>query len=92
MFDKKSRYVKETPYTVKDHQGRLVAVIPVPDPPRQTLFGIHLRRQGQKLDHLAYRYLDDPAGFWRLCEFNDVMMSEMLSEADEIAIPQKGIK
>jgi hypothetical protein len=51
--------------------------------------GVHLRRQGQRLDHLAHRYLDDPTGFWRICELNDVMHAEMLSEALEIDIPER---
>jgi hypothetical protein len=53
------------------------------------LRGYHLRRQGQRLDHMAFKYLKNAAGFWRICELNDVMQAEMLSEADEIAIPLK---
>lgn len=89
MFDSKSRYYKQTTAKVKDHRGRTVTVVPVPEPPEETLLGYHLRRQGQRLDHLATKYLDDEAGFWRICELNDVMLPEALSEADEIAIPQK---
>ena len=61
----------------------------VPDAPDQSLLGIHLRKQGQRTDHLAYRYLDDPAGFWRICEMNDAMLPETLTEAREIEIPRK---
>lgn len=90
MFDAQSRYRDLKAYPVTDHRGRTVPVVPVPPTPGETLLGFHRRRQGQRLDHLAYRYLDDPAGFWRLCELNDVMLPEALSEADEVAIPQKG--
>jgi hypothetical protein len=38
---------------------------------------------------LADKYLDDPAGYWRICELNEVMMAEMLTEAAEIGIPKK---
>lgn len=89
MFDSKSRYYKLTTSTATDRRGRTVTVVPVPEPPEQTSLGYHLRRQGQRLDHLAYKYLDDEAGFWRICELNDVMLPEALSEADEIAIPKK---
>lgn len=89
MFDTKSRYAQQKTYQVKDHRGRMVAVVPVPEAPTETLLGYHLLRQGQRLDHLAYKYLDDPAGFWRICELNKVMHAEMLTEAQGIAIPRK---
>lgn len=87
MFDQKSRYAALKTYTVRDHRGREVAVVPVPPQPNQATLGIHLLRQGQRLDHLAQEYLDDPAGFWRICELNDVMLAETLTEQREIAIP-----
>lgn len=55
----------------------------------ETLRGHHLRTQGQRLDHLAARYLGDPTAWRRICELNDVMLPEALSEVDEIAIPRK---
>ncbi len=89
MFDEKSRYAKQETYFVTDRRGRTVTVVVPPLAPDQLLRGYHLRRQGQRLDHMAYKYLQDPAGFWRICELNGVMQAEMLSEADEIAIPVK---
>ena len=91
MFDEKSRYAGLEPYLVTDRRGRTVSVVPVPGRPRQTLLGYHIRREGQRLDHLAHRYLDDPAAFWRLCDFNQAMLPEALSEAPEIAIPRKNL-
>lgn len=87
MFDEKSRYAYLQTYKVPDRRGRLVPVVPVPEPPAQTPLGVHLRKEGQRLDHLAQKYLDDPAGFWRICELDDVMLPEALSEAREIPIP-----
>src|SRR2546426_11835412 len=88
MFDPKSRYVALKTYTVKDHRGREVPVVPVPSPPDQATLGIHVLRQGERLDHLAQKYLDNPAGFWRICELNEVMLAENLSEQREIAITE----
>ncbi len=89
-FDQKSRYAKLEFYQVTDRRGRTVNVVPVPEAPNEVSIGTHLRKQGQRLDHLAQKYLDDPAGFWRICELNGVMLPETLSEASEIEIPGKG--
>jgi len=90
MFDPKSRYGNVEPYEVVDRRGRTVKVVPASAPPQQEPLGVHLRREGQRLDHLAAKYLGDPTAFWRLCEMNDVMHAEALAEAREIAIPRKG--
>lgn len=89
MFDAKSRYASLATYTVTDHRARTVSVVPVPSPPGDLLLGIHVLRQGERIDHLAAKYLDDPAGYWRIDERNDVMLPEDLTEAREIEIPAR---
>ncbi len=91
-FAENSRYAHVKPYEVTDHRGRRVRVVPVPAPPADVPLGIHLRKQGQRLDHLAFKYLRDAEAWWRICEINDVMLPEALSEVQEIVIPQKGRK
>ena len=87
MFDPNSRYAALVPYEVPDARGRTVAVAPPAPAPSQTLLGIHVLRQGERLDHLAAKYTTDPAGFWRVAEQNNVMLAEALTEASEIEIP-----
>jgi len=87
VFDDKSRYAKEPTYQVPDRYGRDVAVVGARAPQMQTLLGIHVRRQGQRLDHIAAKYLRDATGFWRLCDMGDVMHPQTLAEAQEIPIP-----
>jgi hypothetical protein len=89
MFDPLSRYYTVPGYTVTDRRGRTVTAIPAPDKPVQALFGLHRRIQGQRLDHLAFHYLSDPAGYWRICELADVMRPDALAEARDIPIPAK---
>jgi hypothetical protein len=79
MFDEKSRYAKTETYNVIDVRGRAVVVVAPPPALRQALLGIHLLKQGERLDHLAARYLNDPAGFWQIAERNDMMLPESLS-------------
>lgn len=90
MFDPKSRYLKAETYVVTDKRGRLVTVVAPPPPPDQVLLGIHLLKQGERIDLLAAKYTNDPAGFWRIAEQNDVMLPEALTEAREVEIPVKG--
>lgn len=89
MFDPKSRYAKQVPYPVTDRRGRAVSVVPVPPAPGDPLLGIHVLKEGERPDHLAAKYLNDPAGFWRVAERNDAMLAEAVSEMREIEIPQK---
>jgi hypothetical protein len=89
MFDPKSRYIDAETYVVRDHRGRLVTVIGPPPPPEQFLFGVHLLKQGERPDLLASKYLNDPAGYWRIAEQNDAMLAEALTEKQEIEIPVK---
>jgi hypothetical protein len=89
MFDSNSRYAGLQTYAAVDRRGRTVAVVPAPPPPAQSERGLHRHRQGERLDHYAAMYLADPTAFWRICELNDVMLPEALSEAIDIAIPTK---
>src|ERR1700752_492111 len=67
-FDRLSRYVTPPviPYEAFDARGRLVRVVPVPEPPVEVTAGVHVRREGQSLDQLANGYLADPHAYWRL--------------------------
>ncbi|MEM7357538.1 MAG: hypothetical protein AAF431_00360 [Pseudomonadota bacterium] len=89
MFIKKSRYVKQTIETATDSRGRPVSIVLPPDKPAQTFLGFHVLKQGQRIDHMAFKYLQDHQGFWRIAEYNNVMHSEQLSEKAEIAIPRE---
>jgi hypothetical protein len=89
VYDDKSRYKDAESYQRIDRRGRTVTVTGTPQAPEETFLGYHLRIQGQRLDHMAYRYLRDGSGFWRICDLNDVMLPEALSEASEISIPRK---
>lgn len=87
MFDPTSRYYGLPTTQVTDHRGRTVQVVAVPDAPDQQLRGEHLRRQGQRLDHLAAFYLRNPHGYWRIAELAEVIHPEALSEAVSLPIP-----
>lgn len=89
MFEKKSRYARQPAHEATDSRGRTVSIVLPPAKPQQTLLGYHQRKQGQRLDHMANKYLQDFQGFWRIAEMNNAMYSEQLSEQAEIAIPKE---
>lgn len=89
LFDPKSRYAGLATFLSVDGRGRMVEAVPPAPAPQQGLRGRHLRRQGERPDHLAALYLSDPAGYWRLAEMNDAMTAEVLSELREVQIPLK---
>jgi hypothetical protein len=87
LFDPRSRYAGLATFVVRDSRGRSVEVVPPAPAPAQALRGRHIRRQGERPDHLAAFYLGDAAGYWRLAEMNDAMTAEALSERPELDIP-----
>ena len=92
MFVPKSRYFGLETYVVLDNRGRQVSVVSVPLPLNQTTLGLHLLKQGERLDHLAQNYLDNPAGYWLICELNEVMLAEALTEQRTISIPVRKVR
>lgn len=88
VFDSKSRYVKHAKvYHATDRRGRTVAAVGPAAIPAQTQLGVHRRKEGQRLDHLAAFYLQDANGYWRIAAHNHVTLPEALSEAAFIDIP-----
>jgi hypothetical protein len=89
-FDKKSRYVlNATTYVTADRRGRAVTALTPAERPAQAHLGDHRRKDGQRLDHLANFYLQDPFGFWRIAEHNDAVLPDALADVDSVRIPRK---
>jgi hypothetical protein len=90
IFTAKSRYVRYARITSAiDWRGRMVACLTSAETPQQGELGRHKLREGQRLDHLAAHYLDDPAGFWRIAELNDAMSVESALDTPLVRIPIK---
>lgn len=48
----------------------------------------HLVAQGERLDHIAYKYLSDPEQFWRIADANTKMDADkLLTAGSRIRIP-----
>lgn len=91
LYEKSSRYLQNAEVIeVTDAKGRKVKRLGRAKRPAEHELGEHIRREGQRLDHLANYYLRDPHAFWRICELNDVLLPDQLAEIDLIKIPVRG--
>jgi hypothetical protein len=81
MFDSRSRYhgLRTATLELRDGRGATREVryvtrrfIPPPATDEETV-AEHIVVDGDRLDALAARYLDDPLQFWRLCDANRAM-------------------
>ncbi len=100
MFDPTSRYANLETATldVQDRDGRPREVryvrrrfVPPPADEAATLVE-HTVIDGDRLDNVTARYLDDPEQFWRVCDANNAMRPRELTEEAgsriKIALPQ----
>lgn len=100
MFDPQSRYASlETAsltVTGPDGSGREVRYVrrrflPAPASEAETL-AEHTVVDGDRLDNVTARYLEDPLQFWRLCDANRAMhpleLTDEVGEIVTIALPR----
>lgn len=88
MFTSNSRYSGLATYMVTLRDGRTVTAITLPAAKRGALLGYHQRIEGDRLDLLAARYLDDPTTSWRLCDANTSFSPDALAARPLIGIPR----
>ncbi len=86
MFEPTSRYydIETVKLTVGDNEGPRVISYKrrriIPSGETMTTLVEHTVTQGDRLDNLAARYVGDPEQFWRICDANDVLRPEELTE------------
>jgi hypothetical protein len=90
MFTPTSRYANAGTYQVTLPDGSVVTATRIPLPVTRDPIGWHPRAEGERLDLIAYRYLQDPTRFWQLCEANDAVVPDALGQHDLITIPTAG--
>ena len=90
MFFPGSRYEKTGTYQVTTLDGTVTLVAKLPLPAPGPLLGFHRRTEGQRLDHIAARYLADATAFWQLCDANQTVLLDALAARELIGIPAKG--
>jgi len=82
-FPSTSRYfsVETATFTAQDG-SRIVHLRRrfVPGPERFQLLQEHTVESGDRLDNLTALYIDDPEQFWRICDANNAMRPDELTE------------
>ncbi len=91
MFDPTSRYynVETVTRIVTDPDGtpRVLAYKRrrfIPPADGAATLVEHTVTQGDRLDNVTARYLDDPTQFWRVCDANNVLRPEELEEIGRV--------
>jgi hypothetical protein len=76
LFPSTSRYHNIETATVETADGKEIVYLKrrfVPGPDRFTLLQEHAVVEGDRLDNITARYLNDPLQFWRICDANNAM-------------------
>jgi hypothetical protein len=83
MFPVTSRYYGIETATYETNDGREIVYLRrrfLPAAANGSLIAEHLVTQGERLDNITARYLGDPEQFWRVCDANNAMRPEELTD------------
>ena len=83
VFPFTSRYYGIETAEIKTPDGRTVTYLRRRFVPRSEQFSLlqeHTVTEGERPDAIAARYLDDPEQFWRICDANDVIHPNELTD------------
>ena len=83
MFPVTSRYYGIETATYETPDGREIVYLRrrfLPATANGSLIAEHIVTQGERLDNITARYLGDPEQFWRVCDANNAMRPEELTD------------
>lgn len=93
-FPPTSRYYHVKTATLVQPDGTMVTYLRrrfVPGSDRFTVVQEHHVSSGERIDHLGATYLGDPEQYWRLCDANDTIrpdnLTELLGSVVQIGLP-----
>jgi hypothetical protein len=86
-----SRYEKTGTMVLTRSDGTRINILRTPLPRPAFVRGYFRRSEGQRLDLIANSFVNDPTGFWRLCDANNVMAPDALTKRDLVGIPLPGL-
>ncbi len=84
LFPATSRYHGIDTTTMETANGKNIIYIRrrfLPQPDSFALLQEHVVTEGERLDNITARYLNDPEQFWRICDANRAMRPNELTES-----------
>lgn len=94
LFAANSRYYQFATRTIELTRGKPIVYLGRRFLPPSSSFQVlqtHTVMQGERLDNIAAQFLGDPTLFWRICDANDAVRPEALTETPgrklEITMP-----
>ena len=82
MFFQGSRYANVGEHDITDGKGRVIRYKKIRFIPEARARFSHVLSDGERLDHIAYRFYQDPETFWHICDANLALWPEdLISEA-----------
>jgi len=99
MFSVTSRYYNIETTTLEAPEGSKIVYLRrrfLPASAKSVPLAYHLVAQGERLDNITARYLSDPEQFWRVCDANNAMLPQELTDDAHIGqrliipLPQGG--
>src|SRR5690606_15959105 len=82
-FPPTSRYYGIKTATLEHENGEMIVYLRrrfIPPSNRFALLHQHTFTEGERLDNITHRYLGDPEQFWQLCDANNVMYPDELTD------------
>jgi hypothetical protein len=83
QFPVTSRYNGIATTTLQSPDAKTIVYLKrrfVPSADRFALLQLHTVTQGERLDNITAQFMGDPTAFWRLCDANNAMRPEELTE------------
>jgi hypothetical protein len=88
MIDKSSRYAGVGTYVDVDATGEAVEALELRAVAPARSAALHTPNEAERLDHLAWRFLNDPHRFWRICDASDELDPfDVLHPGRPVSIP-----
>jgi hypothetical protein len=87
MFFPGSRYASQQTYMVTRSDGSTVTATRLPTPGLAVVLGYYRRKSGDRLDHIAARFMADATAFWRICDANGAVSPDALVARDLVGVP-----
>ena len=94
-FSSSSRYNGIETVTIDKDDGETIVYLKrrfLPDADNFSLLQEHIVTEGERLDNITNQYIGDPEKFWQICDANNVMhpdeLTDIIGRQIKLTLPQ----